>query len=51
MFSIGSSSDSKWVLNENSDKLIGLNFNRISRISSWNFQFGVKLGQETYNCT
>jgi hypothetical protein len=28
-FSIETSSDSKWILNENSEKLLGLKFNRI----------------------
>jgi hypothetical protein len=36
-FSIGRSPDSKWISNENLDKLLGLEFNRIS---SWNFKFG-----------
>jgi hypothetical protein len=34
--SIGTSSDSKWISNEKSEKLLSLEFNRIS---SWNFQF------------
>jgi hypothetical protein len=34
MFFIVSSSDSKWISNEKSEKLLGLEFNRIS---SWNF--------------
>jgi hypothetical protein len=36
-FFIGTSLDSKWILNENSEKFLGLEFNRIS---SWNFKFG-----------
>jgi hypothetical protein len=36
-FSIGTYPDSEWISNENSEKFLGLEFNRIS---SWNFQFG-----------
>jgi hypothetical protein len=36
-FSIGISPDSKWISNKNSEKFLGLEFNRIS---SWNFKFG-----------
>jgi hypothetical protein len=39
-FSIETSPDLKWISNEKSVKLIGLEFNRIS---SWNFQFGLIL--------
>jgi hypothetical protein len=35
-FSIGPSQDSKWISNKNSEKFLGLKFNRIS---SWNFKF------------
>jgi hypothetical protein len=34
-FSIGTSPDSKWISNENSEKFLGLEFN----ITSWNFKF------------
>jgi hypothetical protein len=36
-FSIVTSTDSKWFANENSEKFLSLEFNRIS---SWNFKFG-----------
>jgi hypothetical protein len=39
-FSIGTSPDSKWNSNENSEKFLGLEFNRIS---SWNFKLGWNL--------
>jgi hypothetical protein len=51
IFYIESSPDSKWALNENSEKLLGLKFNRIDIISSWNLPIGIKLGQETCICT
>jgi hypothetical protein len=35
--SVGTSPDSKWISKENSEKILGLEFNRIS---SWNFKFG-----------
>jgi hypothetical protein len=47
IFSIETSSDAKWILNENSDNLLGLKFNRIS---SWNLQIWMNLGQESYIC-
>jgi hypothetical protein len=36
-FSIGTSLDLKWISNENSEKSLSLEFNRISY---WNFKFG-----------
>jgi hypothetical protein len=36
-FSIGTSSDLKWISKEKLDNFLGLEFNRIS---SWNFKFG-----------
>jgi hypothetical protein len=40
-FSIGTSSYSKWISNENLENFLGLEFNRIS---SWNLQIRMKLG-------
>jgi hypothetical protein len=37
IFSIGTSLDLKWISNENSQKFLSLEFNRIS---SWNFKSG-----------
>jgi fructosamine-3-kinase len=42
-FSIETSLDSKWMLNEKSEKLLGLNFNKFARISSWNLQIGMNI--------
>jgi hypothetical protein len=50
-FSIETSSDSKWILNENLEKLYHLNLIEFARISSWKLQIRMKLGKETYNCT
>jgi hypothetical protein len=47
-FYVETSSILKLILNENSEKLLGLKFNRIS---SWNLQIWMKLGQEAYICT
>jgi hypothetical protein len=50
-FLILTSSDAKWILNKNSEKLLGLSLNRIC----WNFFLGLqifmKLGPRVSVCT
>jgi hypothetical protein len=47
-FSIGTSSNSEWISNENSKKFPGLEFNRIYFLE---LQLWMRLRQDTFICT
>jgi hypothetical protein len=51
IFSIGTPPDLKWISNEKSKKLIGLEFNRICYNFFLELQIWMKFGQDTYICT